>query len=49
MVCVDPFVRLALVIPVVEVYKNHHQGSRVQFRNLFVKRTGAAAAAGKGK
>ena len=29
--------------------QNHHAGSRVQFRNLFVKRTGAAVAAGSGK
>jgi len=29
--------------------QNHHPGSRVQFRNLFVRRTGAAVAAGKGK
>jgi len=28
--------------------QNHHSGSRVQFRNLFVTRTGAAAAAGSG-
>jgi hypothetical protein len=29
--------------------QNHHPGARVQFRNLFVRRTGAALAAGKGK
>src|SRR6266852_5555241 len=29
--------------------QNHHPGSRVQFRNLFVRRMGAAVAAGKGK
>jgi Domain of Unknown Function (DUF1080)/GMC oxidoreductase len=28
--------------------QNHHPGSRVQFRSLFVKRTGAAVAAGRG-
>ncbi len=29
--------------------QNHHPGSRVQFRNLFVKRMGAAAAAGRSR
>jgi len=28
--------------------QNHHPGSRVQFRNVFVKKIGAAAAAGGG-
>jgi hypothetical protein len=29
--------------------QNHHPGSRVQFRNLFVRRMGAAAAAGRAR
>jgi hypothetical protein len=29
--------------------QNHHPGSRVQFRNLFVKRMGAAVAAGRAR
>ena len=30
-------------------FQNHHPGSRVQFRNLFVRRMGATLAAGKGR
>ncbi len=29
--------------------QNHHPGSRVQFRNLFVKKVGAAVAAGRAR